>query len=157
MIIDFKELGNIREKHREDKLVFCAGVFDLLHTGHLEHLKNSKEKGNVLVVAVSSDKRAKNLKGKNRPVHNQYMRVIMVDAVRHVDYAFIAPEPSDDASAEIPTVQILKILKPDILVVSDPKGFDYTGYAKDLGVDLIKISRSTLDSTTDIIERVKKI
>ena len=48
------------------RIVFTNGVFDLLHAGHVEFLRQAKALGDVLVVGVNSDRGARRLKG-NRP------------------------------------------------------------------------------------------
>ena len=37
-------------------IIITFGTFDLLHIGHINILKKAKEKGNKLIVGVSTDK-----------------------------------------------------------------------------------------------------
>lgn len=157
MIINFKDLENIREKHLDKKIIFCGGTFDLLHNGHIEYLNRVKEMGDILVVAISSDKRVKERKGEQRPIHNEGIRVILVDAIRHVDYAFIAPESDKNYPDLPPTIRILEVLKPDIFVSVDSRWLDYKDRVTDFGVDLHIMPISKINSTTSIIEQIKKI
>jgi cytidyltransferase-like protein len=39
-----------------DKIVLCHGCFDLMHIGHIKHLKKAKEFGDILVVGITSDR-----------------------------------------------------------------------------------------------------
>ena len=37
-------IGNIRKKlNRNSKIVLCHGVFDFLHTGHIDHFNDAKK------------------------------------------------------------------------------------------------------------------
>jgi cytidyltransferase-like protein len=86
MIINFADLKQIRDKHKDQKIVFTGGVFDLLHLGHIEFFKTLKNTGDLLVVGAVSDERVKQLKRENRPIHNEKVRLAMVDAIKYVDY-----------------------------------------------------------------------
>lgn len=56
------------------KLVLATGFFDLLHTEHINFLQKAKAVGDILIVAVESDERARALKGEGRPVETQLVR-----------------------------------------------------------------------------------
>ena len=56
------------------KLVLATGFFDLLHIEHINFLQKAKAAGDVLVVAVESDLRAREAKGEGRPVETQVVR-----------------------------------------------------------------------------------
>ena len=56
------------------KLVLATGFFDLLHSEHVNFLVKAKAAGDVLIVAVESDERARALKGEGRPVETQSIR-----------------------------------------------------------------------------------
>ncbi|MDO8471180.1 MAG: adenylyltransferase/cytidyltransferase family protein [bacterium] len=156
MIISFGELNKIREKHPHEKIVFCGGAFDLLHQGHIQHLKNVKEMGDILVVAISSDKRVRERKGKERPIHNQETRVIMMDVIRHVDYALISPEPDENFPDTPPTIRILEKLMPNIYVSNDSRWLDHEERINNLGISLVIGRENKIDSTTNVIKRIKE-
>jgi len=59
MIIKFKDLSKIRKNLKNKKIVFAGGTFDLFHLGHAESFKNLRKFGDVLVIAVSSNKRVR--------------------------------------------------------------------------------------------------
>ena len=46
----------IKNKDPKKKLVQCHGVFDLLHIGHINYLKEAKSKGSILIVTITADK-----------------------------------------------------------------------------------------------------
>ncbi|MDP7057259.1 MAG: D-glycero-beta-D-manno-heptose-7-phosphate kinase, partial [Nitrospinaceae bacterium] len=48
-------------------VVFTNGCFDLIHGGHIEFLQKAREKGDLLVVGLNSDRSVKSIKGEGRP------------------------------------------------------------------------------------------
>jgi len=58
----------------EKKLVLATGFFDLLHEEHIKFLVKAKAAGDILIVAVESDERARVLKGEGRPIDPQSLR-----------------------------------------------------------------------------------
>ena len=95
------------------RVVFTNGCFDLLHSGHLEYLKRAKELGDILLVAINSDRSVRNLKGPDRPINSEKDRALMLEALSFVDFVLIFDE--DDPK------ELLSKIRPDILV----KGADY--------------------------------
>lgn len=65
------------------KKVITYGTFDLLHYGHIQLLKRAKERGDYLIVAVSTDE-FNNIKGK-KAYFKFEKRKEMVEAIRYVD------------------------------------------------------------------------
>ncbi len=106
------------DKVKKRKVVLCHGVFDLLHVGHIKHLKKAKELGDKLVVTLTPDKYVN--KGPGRPVFNQYLRSEAIAAIGAVDYVAI----NDTATAVNP----IKIIKPSIYC----KGKDYKNFREDI-------------------------
>jgi len=56
------------------KIVLATGFFDLLHAEHINFLQKAKSAGDILIVAVESDLRARETKGEGRPVETQSVR-----------------------------------------------------------------------------------
>ncbi|MEP6718648.1 MAG: D-glycero-beta-D-manno-heptose 1-phosphate adenylyltransferase [bacterium] len=94
-------------------LVFTNGVFDLLHVGHVRYLAEARALGDVLLVAINSDRTVRTLKGEGRPLTNESERAEILAALRQVDYVTIF----DDISPR----SLISQLLPDVLV----KGGDY--------------------------------
>jgi cytidyltransferase-like protein len=76
MFYTIKSITPLCQKfHKEGKtLVLATGFFDLLHTEHLNFLRKAKAAGDILIVAVESDERARLLKGEGRPIETQQVR-----------------------------------------------------------------------------------
>ena len=58
--------------------MFTNGCFDLLHCGHISSFKRAKSYGDILIVAVNSDRSVKENKGDLRPIINQEDRIKMI-------------------------------------------------------------------------------
>lgn len=95
------------------KIVMVNGVFDILHTGHIDLLEHAKRLGKKLVVAINSDKSTKILKGKNRPVNNESIRKRTLLSLSIVDEVVVFNE--------LNLSKVIKLIKPDLLV----RGSDY--------------------------------
>jgi rfaE bifunctional protein nucleotidyltransferase chain/domain len=101
-------------KKQGKKLVLTNGVFDLLHTGHLFYLRQARELGDALLIALNSDESVRSIKGPLRPVQSQAERAYALDACSFVDGIVIFHTPR--LTAEI------NAIKPDIYC----KAGDYT-------------------------------
>jgi rfaE bifunctional protein nucleotidyltransferase chain/domain len=95
--------------------VVVNGTFDILHLGHLRLLQYAKSYPNSYVlVLIDSDRRVKELKGKDRPINSEYERACFLSALRCVDRVEIF-----DSDEELR--QYIKDFDPDVMV----KGSDY--------------------------------
>jgi rfaE bifunctional protein nucleotidyltransferase chain/domain len=101
-------------KQEHQKVVFTNGVFDILHIGHISYLAKAHELGDKLVIGLNADASVKRLKGKDRPINNQYNRALLLAALFYVDAVVVFEEDTPQ--------QLISSILPDILV----KGADYT-------------------------------
>jgi D-beta-D-heptose 7-phosphate kinase/D-beta-D-heptose 1-phosphate adenosyltransferase len=60
------------------KVVFTNGVFDLIHSGHVDYLLKAKKLGDVLIVGLNSDESVKRIKGDKRPILKQDERAFIL-------------------------------------------------------------------------------
>ena len=67
------------------KVVFTNGCFDLLHPGHVRYLRQARDLGDALVVALNSDRSVRELKGPNRPILTETERAEVMAALGCVD------------------------------------------------------------------------
>ena len=58
---------------KNKKIVLCHGVFDVVHSGHLNYLKKAKQFGDILIISVTSDRFVN--KGPGRPVFDINQRI----------------------------------------------------------------------------------
>jgi D-beta-D-heptose 7-phosphate kinase/D-beta-D-heptose 1-phosphate adenosyltransferase len=129
----------------EERVIFTNGVFDIMHTGHFNLLKEARSLGDKLVVGINSDASVKRLKGNNRPVNDIKKRVEQISILPWVDevHVFEQDTPYD----------LIKHIQPNLIV----KGGDYTVETV-VGHDLTDVHIiPTVDgySTTQIIEDSK--
>jgi rfaE bifunctional protein nucleotidyltransferase chain/domain len=91
--------------------VWVNGTFDVLHIGHLNLLRYASELGE-LTVAIDSDKRVKELKGKNRPFNSLENRILFLESLKYVKNVL-----SFDTREELEN--LIKNFNPDYIVVGD--------------------------------------
>jgi len=124
--------------------VFTNGCFDIMHRGHVEMLRASKQLGDWLVVGVNTDQSVRRLKGETRPVNNESDRKVMLESLDFVDEVILFDEDTP--------VELIKRIQPDIIT----KGGDYTVDTV-VGNELADVViLPTLDdySTTNTIQRI---
>ena len=136
---------------REGKTIALAnGLFDILHVGHLRYLKAAAQEADVLVVAVNSDRSARELKGAGRPLVPEGERAELLAGFRCVDHVLIF----DDATVSA----VLNDLKPDVHC----KGTDYSpdtvperDVAEALGIRIAIVGDSKRHSTREMVARIR--
>lgn len=146
------ELQAITAKARSDgkKVVLTNGCFDLLHRGHLHLLREAKACGELLIVAVNSDKSVREIKGPHRPILPEADRAELLAALEMVDYVVLFDEPDP--------YRLIAALKPHVLA----KGGDWKPEAI-IGSDIVIRNGGKVAvipylkgfSTTEIIERIQ--
>ena len=131
------------------RIVLANGCFDILHVGHVRYLAGARALGDLLVVAVNSDRWVGALKGAGRPIMLAGERVEIVASLEAVDLATIFDEPTVEA--------LLLALKPDI----HAKGTDYTEdsvpereVVRAYGGRVAIVGDAKEHSTTEMIERL---
>jgi rfaE bifunctional protein nucleotidyltransferase chain/domain len=147
------ELTAIAAQAREKgkSVVFTNGCFDILHRGHVHILRQAKAAGDLLIVALNSDRSVKQIKGEKRPVLPETDRIELIGAMEMVDYIVVF----DDADP----YKLIAAIKPDVLV----KGGDWSA-EKIVGADLVEEGGGRVEvipylkgfSTSEIIERIMK-
>jgi rfaE bifunctional protein nucleotidyltransferase chain/domain len=112
-IVDRTELLRRREAARlaGRRVVHCHGCFDIVHPGHIRHLKFAKSQGDILLVSVTGDGEVK--KGTGRPLIPQELRAENLAELDCVDWVYVEPE----ATAK----ELLDKVRPDVYI----KGREY--------------------------------
>jgi rfaE bifunctional protein nucleotidyltransferase chain/domain len=114
-IVNLQELKTYLPKKGEGRIVLTGGCFDILHIGHVRFLSEAKGMGDYLVVLLESDKKVKELKGKNRPVFVQEERAEMLSALRSVDLIVLLQMMENDSDY----LNLVMKIKPDIIAVTE--------------------------------------
>jgi D-beta-D-heptose 7-phosphate kinase/D-beta-D-heptose 1-phosphate adenosyltransferase len=139
------------QRSRGLRVVFTNGVFDLLHPGHVRYLQHARDLGDVLIVAVNSDRSARTLeKGPGRPLTPEDERAEILAALASVDAVVIFDEDTPLA--------IVRGIQPDILV----KGADWAP-GTIVGADVVEARGGRVErvplaegySTSRLVERIK--
>lgn len=118
-IKNLKDISLISSKFKKKnkKVVLCHGVFDLMHSGHINHFNEAKNYGDILIVSLTKDEFIK--KGVNRPIFKINDRLTCIASLEVVNYVVISPTESAE--------NIIKLIKPNFYV----KGPDYKDLTKD--------------------------
>src|ERR1700690_4436246 len=72
-------------KESNEKIVFTNGCFDIIHRGHVDYLSKAADLGTKLIIRVNTDASTSKLKGQNRPIQDEYSRLIILASFEFVD------------------------------------------------------------------------
>ena len=130
-------------------VVFTNGCFDILHRGHVHVLRQAKALGDLLIVALNSDRSVKAVKGPRRPVLSEIDRVELIGAMEMVDCVVLFDDPDP--------YNLIAAIKPNILA----KGGDWSA-KKVIGADVVEQAGGRVElipylkgfSSSAIIERI---
>ncbi len=145
------ELEDALNKHRKNKqkIVFTNGCFDILHIGHIEYLKFSRQQGDVLVIGLNTDRSVREQKGEKRPFVSEDERARLISALEDVDYVIMFDELTPD--------ELIKRVKPDVLVKGEDwreKGVVGREFVESYGGKVVLAPFVNDVSTTDIVSRI---
>lgn len=149
-IVDEQRLLFYKSGWKEKKIVLCQGCFDLIHRGHIYQLEQAKLLGDILVVALNSDKSVREQKGITRPIIQDRDRAYVLSAISSVDFVTIFDQKT--------AVTLIQNLTPDIYV-DDSKRSHLSDEAKavlEYGGQLATVNYLTGYSTSEIINRIIK-
>jgi len=93
------------------KVVHCHGCFDIVHPGHIRHLRHARSQGDLLLVTLTGDVEVK--KGTGRPLIPEELRAENLAALDCVDWVYIEQRPTAS--------ELLAEVLPDVYV----KGREY--------------------------------
>jgi len=150
-ILPLKKLLTLRELWRWEgrTVVLTNGVYDILHAGHVKLLEKAKSQGDILVVAINTDRSVRMLgKAPERPINAWRSRAEVVAALACVDAVVGFAEKTPE--------RLMSRLKPDVQV----KGGDYRPSdlpeAKHAGrVVIVPLKKGY--STTGLIKRLQRL
>lgn len=135
--------------------VMASGVFDLIHPGHIDYLKQAKSYGDYLTVVIASDKTVR--KNKHEPVTPEAMRALIVESLKPVDEAIVGGEGD--------MLDTVAKVKPDIIVLGYDQNFDeleLKAKLKERGFDGIDVVRANecaddLNATRRIMAKIREM
>lgn len=136
------------------KLVLTNGCFDLLHTGHVRYLRQARELGDALIVAVNSDDSVRQLKGPDRPLNGELDRAEVLSALRCVDHVTVFEGRR--------VTDVIRALRPAIYA----KGGDYTletldpeerAALEEVGTEIRLVSLVPGRSTTGLLAKIGRL
>jgi len=139
-----------REKRGGRRVVFTNGCFDLLHPGHVRCLAEARALGDVLVVAINSDRSVRGNKGPERPFVAEQDRAEVLAALASVDYVTIFDEPT-------PRELISRVL-PSVLVKGADWAPDQVAGREEVeaaGGLVVSIALAPGYSTTKLFQRIR--
>lgn len=147
------ELKEIVEQLKADgkRVIFANGCFDVLHGGHISYLQGAKEAGDILILALNSDASIRGLKGEDRPIIPEDERLIILDAIRYVDYLVLFEEET--------VMGLLEMLRPDV----HAKGTDYSidtvperETTRALGIEVMIAGAPKQNASREIIANIQE-
>lgn len=146
-------LHEVLEEHRRAgrRIVFANGVFDLLHAGHVRYVRAARAEGDLLVVAIYSDAKARELKGEGRPILTERARAALVAALAAVDYVIIL----DDTDVR----PLLREFQPEVYAHGADRTSDASAdadLAALLGVRIAIVGNGQQHSTSELVARVRR-
>ena len=139
-------------KHRQEKVVFTNGCFDILHLGHIDYLSKAADLGKRLIIGVNTDTSVSKIKGPNRPIIEEVTRLTKLASFAFVDGVILFDE-------ETP-IELIKSVRHDVLV----KGGDYkistivgADFVKQNGGNVIVIPFLEGHSSTNYINKISNL
>jgi rfaE bifunctional protein nucleotidyltransferase chain/domain len=153
VIEDRAELARLLAGHRArgERVVMANGGFDLLHVGHIRYLRGAAAEGDVMVVALNSDRSVQQNKGPGRPLMPLAERMEILSAIEGAAYVTSFDEPTCDG--------LLETLRPDV----HAKGTDYTpenlperATLKRLGIRLAIVGDPKDHASTALLRKMKE-
>lgn len=124
--------------------VLSIGCYDLLHYGHMVHLRTAKQLGDHLTVALTEDDVVTKEKGPGHPLFEAIQRYSMLAGMRCVDQIIMHRD----------FYSTVRNVKPNIVV----KGHDWHGkmeqqerFLTEMGIQLVFLDTTPVFSSTDIM------
>jgi len=115
MIYQINTINEVADKLHQarKKIILVTGFFDLLHQEHINFLRAAKNAGDILIIAVESDERARILKGEGRPVETQSTRLSKLKS--YADYLISL---GDDFNNPAAFESLIASVRPSVLAIS---------------------------------------
>lgn len=150
MVIRSHELADLRDVTGDASIALRFGSYDLLHAGHQAGIDHAATQADILVLGVMPDDYLKRVKGPDRPVNSEAVRVKAIDDASGVDYSFIAP------ASNLALVGLFLKLRPEVYVEGQeyPKSRRKTLLLGALGIRHVVDQQTRIASTSQMIDRL---
>ncbi|WP_066520209.1 D-glycero-beta-D-manno-heptose 1-phosphate adenylyltransferase [Curtobacterium ammoniigenes] len=152
-VVDHDDLVDVVAAARHDgrRIVFTNGCFDVVHRGHTTYLRQARQLGDLLVVAVNDDDSVRRLKGPERPINSAEDRAGVLAALACVDLVTVF-------ATDTP-IPLLERVRPDVYV----KGGDYspdmlaeTDVVRSYGGEVVMVDYVPEHSTSEVVRRIRE-
>ena len=131
---------------------FTNGCFDLFHLGHISLLNEAKKYCDYLIVGLNSDESVRKIKGKDRPINNQFYRLKLLELLKIVDEVILFEEETPE--------NLIKKIKPHVLIKgSDYKDHEIIGakFVNSYGGKIIRVDLIKDISSSKLIKKINNI
>lgn len=135
------------------RVVQCHGCFDIVHPGHIRHLRSAAAQGDRLLVSITADRFVN--KGAGRPVFSEDLRADNLAALSFVDWVYV----NDQETAS----ELLTTTRPDVYVKGaeyegndDPRFAEERSIVETHGGRVVFSSSDVVFSSTALAERVEE-
>ncbi|WP_144711922.1 D-glycero-beta-D-manno-heptose 1-phosphate adenylyltransferase [Curtobacterium pusillum] len=152
-VVDHDELADAVDRARQAgrRIVFTNGCFDVVHRGHTTYLRQARDLGDLLVVALNDDDSVRRLKGPERPINPAEDRAGVLAALACVDLVTVF-------ATDTP-IPLIERLRPEVYV----KGGDYspemlseTAVVRQYGGEVVMVDYVPEHSTTAVVRRIRE-
>ncbi|MBO9040271.1 D-glycero-beta-D-manno-heptose 1-phosphate adenylyltransferase [Curtobacterium flaccumfaciens] len=152
-VVDHDELATAVEAARRAgrRVVFTNGCFDVVHRGHTTYLRQARDLGDLLVVALNDDDSVRRLKGPERPINPAEDRAGVLAALACVDLVTVF-------ATDTP-IPLIERLRPEVYV----KGGDYspemlteTEVVRGYGGEVVMVDYVPEHSTSAVVRRIRE-
>ena len=109
----------------------CHGVFDIIHAGHIEHLRRAKSLVDWLIVSITADEFVN--KGPGRLAQTAEKAKIVLEAINFIDEVVVSRSHT--------AVDVINEIKPQIYF----KGEEYYNESQDLTGNMAIKERQTIE------------
>ncbi|WP_027465578.1 D-glycero-beta-D-manno-heptose 1-phosphate adenylyltransferase [Curtobacterium sp. UNCCL17] len=152
-VVDHDELATAVEAARQAgrRVVFTNGCFDVVHRGHTTYLRQARDLGDLLIVALNDDDSVRRLKGPERPINPAEDRAGVLAALACVDLVTVF-------ATDTP-IPLIERLRPEVYV----KGGDYspemlteTEVVRGYGGEVVMVDYVPEHSTSAVVRRIRE-
>ena len=132
--------------------VFCIGVWDMFHIGHLNLIEKARALGDRLIVGVVMDDAVTKQKGEGRPIVNFEHRCSIVSALKAVHEVWMCED--FDATKAIEQIEEAGEHINIFVLGEDQSHINWNGLEK-TGIDVVQFMRTPDISTTELARKIQ--